>query len=104
MNLSSKDLINLPVYTESGKFLGKVVSFEVEQDTQQIAKYYIKAGNIAADLLGESKELIVAQKQVISLTEEKMVVEDIVAKDLGEEKLEESESNQAMPAMPSQQN
>lgn len=104
MNLSSKDLINLPVYTQSDKYLGKVLSFEMDAETQSIIKYYVKAGNLAADLLGESKELIVFQNQVISLTEEKMVVEDLVGKDLAEEKEQVSKNKEAVPAMTSKIN
>ena len=100
MNLSSKDLINLPVYTQSEKYLGKVLSFEMDAETQAVIKYYIKAGSLAAGLLGESKELIVSQSQVVSLTEEKMVVEDLVGKDLTEEKEQASENEEAVPAMP----
>lgn len=99
MSLSSKDLINLPVYTQSDKYLGKVLSFEIDADTQTVIKYYVRAGSLAAELLGESKELIISQNQVISLTEEKMVVEDLVGMDLAEEKKQASKNKEAVPVM-----
>jgi sporulation protein YlmC with PRC-barrel domain len=75
MNLNSKDLINLPVETKSGIFLGKVFDFELETDSGIITKFYVKRGNLIEGLL-KREQLIISRNQVISLDKEKMVVED----------------------------
>jgi len=74
--LRKNKLINLPVETKSGQSLGHVSDFEFDPLHQQIIRYYIKSGHLIAELL--SKELIVSASQVISITEDKMVVEDSI--------------------------
>jgi sporulation protein YlmC with PRC-barrel domain len=74
MILKKNDLINLPVYTRSNQHLGRVADFEVDPQTQQIVRYEVKSGGIIGDLL--SKELLVSREQVVSISPEKMVVED----------------------------
>ena len=100
MKISSKDLINLPVYTQSEDYLGKIASFEINAETQQIIKYYVKAGSLTSSFLGESQQLIVDHKQVLSLNEEKMVVEDLVKQGMVEDSKKQPDPNQAMPAVP----
>jgi len=77
MILSNKNFIGLPVETKSGLLLGKVKSFEVDGDTQTILNYNIKSKSLVNKLLGEKvDELIINRNQVISTSEEKMVVQD----------------------------
>lgn len=78
MKIQSSDLINLPVYTQSGQHLGRVDSFEVDIDTHAITHYYVRTGLIKG-LWHE--QLIIDQSQVISISKEKMVVEDNVSKE-----------------------
>jgi len=73
MKISSSDLINLPVYTNSGQYLGKVDSFEIDIDINTITHYHVSTGLIKG--LWHQK-LVIAQSQVISTSKEKMVVED----------------------------
>ena len=46
MKIPSNDLINLPVYTQSGEHLGKVASFEIDTDTGKVTNFYVKTGLI----------------------------------------------------------
>lgn len=78
MRISSSDLINLSVCTQAGQHLGRVDSFEVDIDSRTISKYHVKTGLIKG--LWHQK-LIIDQSQVISISKEKMVVEDIVSKE-----------------------
>ena len=78
MNLSGQQLKNLLVATKSGQILGKIKDIEINTDTQNIIKYIIKSNQITERLAG--KELIISSSQVISINEQKMVVEDNVAK------------------------
>lgn len=78
--LDSKILLKLPVYTKSGTHLGKVVGFEFEQDAQMIVRWNVKPKGVAAQLVGGN--LIIGREQVISISREKMVVEDGVQKEM----------------------
>lgn len=77
MQISSDDLINLPAYTQSGQYLGRISSFEVDIDNSTITRYHVKTGLIKG-LWHE--QLIIHQTQVISISTEKMVVEDNIKK------------------------
>ena len=81
MKLKKQDIINLPVYTEMGQHLGRVVDFEFESNTQTIINYHVRSRDIIKELL--SSDLIINREQVVSITKEKMIVEDnvIVVKD-----------------------
>lgn len=76
MNLTKKTLIGLPVYTQSEQHLGKVADFELDPATQLIARYYIKGGDLIKELL--QSELIISREQVVTISTQRMVVEDAV--------------------------
>lgn len=102
MSISSKDLVNLPVYTVSSHYLGRVSSFEIDAESQLVVRYYVRMGSLSARLLKESRELIVANSQVVSLTEEKMVIDDLVAKDFLELKQEMLKNKEAVATLSSE--
>lgn len=77
MLISSKNLLGLPVFTKLGQELGKISGFDLDIDTQSITKYYVKKHSILAELLGE-RDLLIDQSQVVSISKEKMIVEDSV--------------------------
>lgn len=77
MNLKKKDLLNLPVYTQSGQHLGRISDFEFEPSTQTILKYHVKSGGLIKELLQD--ELLVNREQVLVITHDKMTVEDSLA-------------------------
>lgn len=79
MELCNKKIVHLPVFTRAGKELGKVSSFDIDLETQRVSRFYVKSNHLIAELF--SKELIIAASQVISITEEKMVVEDLHLKE-----------------------
>jgi len=78
MKISNNDLIGLPVYTQGGQSLGKIDSFEIDIDTSSITHYHISTGLIKG--LWHEK-LVIAQSQVVSISKEKMVVEDSTIKE-----------------------
>jgi sporulation protein YlmC with PRC-barrel domain len=67
-------VINLPVYTQAGIFLGKVVKVEVAPDGQAVQKYIVHSANPLKNLV--SGQLVIDASQVISITAEKIIVED----------------------------
>lgn len=83
MELSDRKIIHLPVFTKSGKELGKVSGFEIDTNTQAIKRYYVKSHRLVAELF--SKELIIGATQVISITDQKMTVEDLDLKEQAED-------------------
>ena len=79
MIISHKNLLNLPVETKSGQILGAISHFDIEVDEQRINRYYVKSRSLISGLL--NKELIISAEQVISIGQDKMVVEDSVGKE-----------------------
>lgn len=80
MNLKKQDIINLPVYTQSGQHLGRVVDFELESNTQAIINYHVRGRDIIKELL--SSDLIINREQIISITKEQMIIEDSVISEI----------------------
>ncbi|GEM_PF-1345958 len=76
--LNSNQIIGLPVYTQTGFFLGKVVKVELASDSQVVQKYIIQSVNPLKNLI--SGRLVVDASQVISVTAEKIIVEDSIKK------------------------
>lgn len=74
MMLNKGQLIGLPVYTLSGQHLGRVVDFELDASSHIIKKYIVKSGGLIKEFL--QKELIINREQVISISDERMVVDD----------------------------
>ncbi|OGY51633.1 MAG: hypothetical protein A3J59_04940 [Candidatus Buchananbacteria bacterium RIFCSPHIGHO2_02_FULL_56_16] len=76
MRISSSDLINLPVETQSSAHLGRVSSFDLDLDGHKVVRYYVKTGLIKGLW---HQQLLIDPIQVISISKEKMVVEDNLA-------------------------
>ncbi|HLC64179.1 MAG TPA: PRC-barrel domain-containing protein [Patescibacteria group bacterium] len=74
MFVNSSQLKNLPVYTKSGDFLGRVEEVEIDVNSQMIARYIVKSSRIVKRIT--SQKLVIATNQVVSLDAKKLVVED----------------------------
>jgi len=79
MNLRRKDIIGLPVFTQSGQALGKVTDLEIDSETQKILRYHARCEKIIKEII--AKELIISAEQVISIDREKMIVDDNITKE-----------------------
>lgn len=84
--LHSNKLLGIPVETQSGQLLGKVQGFLLEPGSHTIEQYEVKKNSILPEFFG--KALLISIAQVISLTEEKMIVEDLILSE--KEKIETS--------------
>ena len=73
-----KQLINLPVYTQSGNYLGRVVDLEIDPETGQVKNYLIKSHNFLKNLF--QGRLIISANQVLSVSKDKVVVRDAFKK------------------------
>jgi uncharacterized protein YrrD len=71
-------IINNKVYTLSGEKLGKVSDFEIDLSTDRLSKIYVSGGNIIKNLI--RGELIINKDQIISISEDKIIVENIIAR------------------------
>lgn len=83
--LSSPDLFSLPVYTQSNDELGHIIAFELDPLQHSVQYYYVKKSTLVPTFLQshkiESSDHKIHKSQVISLTSERMVVEDLNIKD-----------------------
>jgi sporulation protein YlmC with PRC-barrel domain len=79
MLISEKQFKKIRVETQSGQYLGRLISFDLETDTGKIEKYHIKSQNSIAGLFATN--LIIDKDQVINFDEQKMVVEDSLIKE-----------------------
>ena len=80
MNLSFKNnLIGLPVETKLGLSVGKISDIELEAEGHRVSSYLVKTSKVLPGFL--SRELAINPRQVVSLTDEKMVVDDNVVKE-----------------------
>lgn len=78
--LSFEAIIHLPVYTRSGAYLGRVADVLLDQEQMRVEQFVVRKQHLAV----LSKELLIHRNQVISLNEEKMVVEDALTKQSAE--------------------
>jgi sporulation protein YlmC with PRC-barrel domain len=88
--LNSKQFIGLKVETKSGEHLGHIRDFDID-NTLQIQKIYIKPQGIVKGLV--ENDLVISKDLVLSIDDQKMVVEDLEEK----EAIKEMEENK-MPA------
>ncbi len=78
MKINKKQLKKVKVGTQSGRYLGKIVDFEIETDTGVIENYCVKSKASIPGLF--EKKLIINKEQIISFDNQKMIVEDNVIK------------------------
>lgn len=84
MRITSRQLLGLPVYTQSDYFLGHVIGFELDTDHHVILRYLVAKNKVVSDLLKSvvgSDPLTIAATQVVAILEDKMVVYDAAVAD-----------------------
>lgn len=77
MTLSDRVWRNLPVETASGAPVGKLVGVELDSESHRVAFYQVRRRRIVPS----GPDLLIAPTQVVSLSNERMVVEDLLARD-----------------------
>lgn len=77
MPLTLRELKGRPVVTVSGRPVGRVVDVELDPDTLRVAAFRVRPKTALPGLLGG--ELIIAERQVVRLTREALVVDDATA-------------------------
>ncbi|MFA6428571.1 MAG: PRC-barrel domain-containing protein [Candidatus Buchananbacteria bacterium] len=72
--LATKEIIGLPVYTQTRQYLGRVIKIILDQQTQTPQQYVVRKTGWLKTLVKNS--LIINQQQVVSITSEEMIVVD----------------------------
>lgn len=75
MRISLRQLKKSRVETVSGVMLGHVVDVEMDTEGQMIVNYHVRRALLGGDTL------LVSRNQVVRFEEEKMIVDDSVAKE-----------------------
>lgn len=91
-----RDLLRLPVTTESGDFLGRVSDVELELESATIRVYLVSPSFVKG--LFTSEQYIITPGQVVSVNSDKMIVKDGV---VGEKVGSRQSLGQALPQHPS---
>lgn len=77
MRLTDRQLVGLPVVTQSGQQLGSVTGFECDIEHHTIETYLVSTSPLITRLFGlQRRTLAVARTQVIAITAEAMIVHD----------------------------
>ncbi len=71
--IDDRHLLGLPVETERGTALGRVVGVRVQTDTHRVEQYEVRRGGVKGAVM---PHLLIAWTQVKAITAEKMIVED----------------------------
>ena len=90
MRYLDSQLRNVPVFTEGGIEVGRLAGFTLDSISHEIIQYVIKKARMLHMI--PAKELLVHRHQVVSLSEEKMVIKDAAITEQVEEKLTLSRS------------
>lgn len=100
MLIKHKQLLGLPVETQSGDKLGLIDGFNLEADSHLVYQYLVKPTGLSKIF---SQELIIGYRQVIGLSAAKMIVDDLVYKKLADNKNAETKNPLSAEAMTSRQ-
>ncbi len=74
MVINLRKLLRLPVYTESGKKLGKVFDLELDIDSHVVVRYLVRLNIFSI------KNLLIQSSLVKAIKEDRIIVEDSVEK------------------------
>ena len=72
MRQTFQELKKLPVETESGFYLGKVVDLVLDIETESVIQLVVKQGVFLRE------EVLISRAQIVAITVEKIIVEDTV--------------------------
>lgn len=74
MRMRDAELRGLPVVTERGEKVGKVAAIVLDIERHEVVHYVVAKSRLLSALLPD--DLLIAPAQVVSVDEERMVVED----------------------------
>lgn len=71
---TSNKILNLPVFTESGQELGRLIDFEIDTESQSILNYFVQPHHAIINLF--ENKLIIKRGQVVDILADKIIVID----------------------------
>jgi len=71
--VSARNLLTLPVYTESGTVLGHVVDVELDPEDLHVERLRVQPGGLTGLL---HDELLIHRTQIIRIEDKRVVVDD----------------------------
>lgn len=83
MVIAAKQFIGLRVETKSGQKLGRVRDFEIDADTLEIKKFYVRPAGIVKGLT--DGDLMIVRNQILAIDENKMTVLDLAGAELAKD-------------------
>lgn len=99
MIIFAKQLIGLRVETKSGQMLGRIRDFEIDADTLEIKKFYVRPAGIVRGLT--DGDLIIAKSMIVAIDEKKMTVDDLVTRELARERAGQQVTIKSSPVVAS---
>ncbi|MFA4818262.1 MAG: PRC-barrel domain-containing protein [Patescibacteria group bacterium] len=78
----SLNCFNIPVYTQSDIYLGRITGIEIDPATWQVVRLVVKNKAFNLPLLNKNKTILISPRQVISLSKTKMIVADTTVKNV----------------------
>ncbi len=73
MRISDNQLLHLPVYTKSGEHFGRITRFTLDAEKQLVVEYIVAQFPYFSPF---ASERVIPRTAVVSITIEKMVVDD----------------------------
>lgn len=70
----TKKIIGLPVFTVSGKEIGRLTDFNIDTDSQSIISYLVRPHYTIVGIF--NNELIINRGQVVDILPDKIIVSD----------------------------
>ncbi|PIR67030.1 MAG: hypothetical protein COU51_00725 [Parcubacteria group bacterium CG10_big_fil_rev_8_21_14_0_10_36_14] len=96
MILSHKIIIGMSVETKSKQALGHIRDFDLDTDTLELANIYVRPSGIVKGLV--VGDLIISKSSIISINEEKIIVDDLTERELVKEDSRETMVTGESPA------
>ncbi|MFH0829499.1 MAG: PRC-barrel domain-containing protein [Candidatus Kerfeldbacteria bacterium] len=69
-----KELRHAPVETKNGLRLGRLVDVEIDEESHTVMTYIVQAGRLTRPLV--QKQLRIDRRQVLSVSRERIIVDD----------------------------
>lgn len=70
-------IIGLPVETQNGTHLGKIVGVDIDPKMHTVIHYHISSSTFVKKIITDTKDILIHPSQVLSLSPKKMVVIDM---------------------------
>lgn len=83
--MNAREIISLPVYTESETFLGTIIELDIDPKQQTVEFYFVKKIGIATTIFHthnpELADYKIHASQVVSIQKDRMIVDDLSVED-----------------------